>query len=245
LTESTGFDSLSGESIVAKEKVFAVVGLGSFGRKVCEVITERGGKVIAIDNDAELIDKIKDTVTQAILLDATDVDSLTNAPFDDVDVAVVAIGDNIASSILTTALLKRIGVPFILARAISELHEQVLKQVGADEIVNIEIDEGMRIANKLMSPEVLDRIPVTQTVSVAELYPPKSFIGKSLGRLDLRGKFKISVVAITRITLTVDETGNPVRSEQVLFPGSDDVLDDTDVLLVVGKNDDIDALKEY
>jgi trk system potassium uptake protein len=230
---------------MAKEKVFAVIGLGAFGRKVCEVITERGGKVIAIDNDPELIDKIKDTVIQAVLLDSTDVDSLTNAPFDDVGAAVVAIGDNIASSVLTTALLKRIGIPYILARATSEIHEQVLKQVGADEIVNIEIDEGVRIGNKLMSPEVLDRIPITQTISVAELYPPKTFLGKNLGKLDLRGKFNLNVIAITRIALTVDETGNPVRNEQVLFPSGDDVLEDTDVLLIVGKNEDIDALKEY
>ncbi len=230
---------------MAKEKVFAVIGLGTFGRKVCEIIAERGGRVIAIDNDATLIDRIKDIATQAILLDATDVDSLSNAPFDDVDVAVVAIGDQIASSILTTALLKRVGVPYILARAISELHEQVLKQIGADEIVNIEIDEGIRIGNKLMSPEVLDRIPVTQTVSVAELYPPKSFVGKSLSALDLRGKFNINVIAITRITLSIDETGNSIRNEQVLFPGGEDVLEDTDVMFIVGKNEDIDALKEY
>ena len=230
---------------MAKEKVFAVIGLGAFGRKVCEIITERGGRVIAIDNDAALIERTKDTVTQAILLDATDADSLTNAPLDDVDVAVVAIGDNIASSILTTALLKRVGVPYILARAISDLHEQVLKQIGADEIVNIEIDEGIRIGSKLMSPEVLDRIPVTQTVSVAELYPPKSFIGKDLAKLDLRGKFNINIVAVTRISLSIDETGNPVRNEQVLFPSGEDVLEDTDILLIVGKNEDIDALREY
>jgi trk system potassium uptake protein TrkA len=230
---------------MAKEKVFAVIGLGGFGRQVCEIITERGGRVIAIDNDASLIDKIKETATQAILLDSTDVDSLTNAPLDDVDVAVVAIGDNIAASILTTALLKRVGVSFILARAISELHEQVLKQIGADEIVNIEIDEGIRIGTKLMSPEILDRVPVTPTVSIAELYPPKSFIGKELAGLDLRGKFNINVVAITRVSLSIDESGNPVRSEQVLFPSGKDILEDTDILLIVGKNEDIDVLREY
>jgi len=225
--------------------VFAVIGLGAFGRKVCEIITERGGRVIAIDNDAALIDRIKDTVTQAVLLDSTDVDSLTNAPFDDVDVAVVAIGDNIASSILTTALLKRVGVPYILARAISELHEQVLKQIGADEIVNIEIDQGIRVGSKLMSPEVLDRILVSQTVSVAELYPPKSFIGKSLSKLNLREKFNVNIIAITRVSLSIDETGNSIRNEQVLFPNGEDILEETDVLLVVGKNEDIDALREF
>lgn len=225
--------------------MFAVIGLGTFGRKVCEVITDRGGRVIAIDNDASLIDRIKDTVTQAILLDSTDVDSLTSAPFDDVDVAVVAIGDNIAASILTTALLKRVGVPYILARAISEIHEQVLKQIGADEIVNLEIDQGTRIGSKLMSPEVLDRILVSQSVSVAELYVPKSFVGKSLASLNLREKFNVNIVAITKVALTIDETGNSVRNEQVYFPGGNDTLEETDVLLVVGKNEDIDALKEY
>lgn len=230
---------------MAKEKVFAVIGLGTFGRKVCEVIAEKGGRVIAIDNDAALIDRIKDTATQAILLDATDVDSLSSAPFEDVDVAVVAIGDNIAASILATALLKRVGVPHIVARAISELHEQVLKQIGADEIVNIEIEEGARIGSKLTSSEFLDRIPVTQGVSVAEMYPPKSFVGKSLSKLDLRGKLKINVIAITRTSLSIDETGNSIRNEQVLFPSGDDTLEETDVLLIVGKNEDIEALREY
>ena len=230
---------------MAKEKVFAVVGLGSFGRRVCEVLVERGGKVIAIDHDSRLIDKVKDAVTQAVLLDSTDEDSIANAPFDDVDVAVVAIGDNVESSILTTALLKRIGLPYVLARSVSDLHEQVLKQVGADEIVNIEIDQGQRVAMRLMSPEVLDRIPISETISVAELYTPESLAGKSLAKVDLRKRFNISIVSITRTALSVDEVGNAVRDEQIVFPSADEVLQDTDVLLVVGKNDDIDAMKEY
>ncbi|MAG13669.1 MAG: potassium transporter TrkA [Spirochaetales bacterium] len=230
---------------MAKEKVFAVVGLGSFGRKVCEVIAEKGGKVIAIDNDPALIDRIKDTVTQAVLLDSTDEDSLSGAPLDDVDAAVVAIGDNVAASVLTTALLKRAGIRFILARAISELHEQVLRQIGADEIVNIEIDEGQRIGMRLMSPEILDRIPVSHAISVAELYTPKTFAGKSLLKLDLRRKFHVNIIALTRVNLSVDEMGNPLRNEQVIFPHAEDVLEGTDVLLVVGKNEDIDAMREY
>ena len=228
-----------------KEKVFAVIGLGAFGRKVAEVLAERGAKVIAIDNSAELIDKVKDSVTQAVLLDATDETSLANAPFDDVDVAVVAIGDNIAASILTTALLKRIGIPYVLARSMTDLHEQVLRQIGADEIVNIEIEEGQRIAVRLISPEILDRIPVSETISVAELFAPKSFVGKSLSKLDLRKRFSVNLVSITRTNLSVDEVGNPVRNERIIFPSPEDVVDDADVLLVVGKNEDIDAMKEY
>lgn len=222
-----------------------MIGLGAFGRRVVEVIADRGGKVIAIDNDPSLIDRVKDAVTQAVLLDATDETSLASAPFDDVDVAVVAIGVNVASSVLATALLKRIGVPYVLARSISDLHEQVLRQIGADEIVNIEIDEGQRVAMRLMSPEILDRIPVSKSISVAELYAPRSFVGKSIAELDLRSRFNLTVASITRTLLRVDEIGNPIRNEQIIFPKKDDVLQEADVLLVVGKNEDIDAMKEY
>lgn len=222
-----------------------MIGLGAFGRRVAEVIADRGGKVIAIDNDPNLIDRVKDSVTQAVLLDATDETSLASAPFDDVDVAVVAIGVNVASSVLATALLKRIGVPYVLARSISDLHEQVLRQIGADEIVNIEIDEGQRVAMRLMSPEILDRIPVSKSISVAELYAPRSFVGKSIAELDLRNRFNLTVASITRTLLRVDEIGNPIRNEQIIFPKKDDVLQEADVLLVVGKNEDIDAMKEY
>jgi trk system potassium uptake protein TrkA len=228
-----------------KHKVFAVIGLGTFGRRVAEVLADRGGEVIAIDNNPDLIDRVKDSVTQAVLLDATDETSLANAPFDDVDVAVVAIGDNVAASILATALLKRVGIPYILARSISDLHEQVLRQIGADEIVNIEIDEGQRIAMRLMSPEILDRIPVSESISVAELYVPRSFVGKSIGKLELRKRFNVTVISITRTNLSVDEMGNPVRNEQIIFPKSEDTLEESDVMLVVGKNDDIDAMKEF
>lgn len=226
-------------------KVYAVVGLGTFGRHVAEVLAERGRKVVAIDNDAALIDRVKDTVAQAVLLDATDEESLASAPFDDVDVAVVAIGDNIAASILTTALLKRIGVPYVLSRSISELHEQVLKQIGADEIVNIEVDEGQRVAMRLISPEILDRIPVSKSISVAELYAPRSFVGCTLGEIDLRNRFNINIVSITRLDVRVDEIGNPIHDKKIFFPTSDDVLQEADVVLVVGRNEDIDALKEY
>mgnify|MGYP006309737631 FL=1 len=92
---------------MAKEKVYVVIGLGSFGRQLCETFVERGGSVIAVDNSSELIDRIKDSVTQAVMIDATDEESLAQISFDDVDVAVVAIGDNIEASILITALLKR------------------------------------------------------------------------------------------------------------------------------------------
>jgi trk system potassium uptake protein TrkA len=161
-----------------------------------------------------------------------------------VDTAIVAIGDNIEASILVTALLKRMGITHILARAVSELHMQVLRQVGADEVVNLEIDEGKRIAQRLSAPEVLDRTRISETISLAEIYVPEKLVGKRLDQLDLRQKYRINVIAVKRTSYSVDEVGNPRKAEEVLFPTPATTLEDRDVLLVVGKNDALEEFKE-
>lgn len=229
---------------MAKEKVFAVIGLGTFGKKVCEVLSEKGGSVIAIDNDPDLIQSIQDTVTQAVYLDSTDEEAMGEVPFEDVDIAIIAIGDNVEASIISTAICKKIGIPYIVARAVKEIHQQVLKQVGADEIINIEIEEGQRVAQRLIAPEILDRIPISSTISVTEMYVPKEFIGKSLKELDLRKKTKVNVVSIKRTILSVDEQGNSVRSEDIVFPEPEEVLRESDMMLIVGKNTDLERLQE-
>lgn len=230
---------------MAKERVFAVVGLGTFGMEVCNTLSQKGGKVIAVDKQPEVIDKIKDNVTQAILVDATDEESLKSVPLSDVDVAVVAIGDNIEASILATVLFRQKGVPYILSRAVSKTHEHVLKQVGANEVVNIEIAEGRRIAAELISPSILDRIPVDSSVSIAEILLPDSFAGKSLKELDLRNTYRINVVTLKRPLVTVDEMGNPKKDEMVIFPGPEEVLQSSDIIIVIGRNEDIEMLKEF
>ncbi len=230
---------------MAKERVFVVIGLGIFGRQVALELSAKGGKVIAVDNQAKHVEAVKDGVTQAVLVDSTNEEGLASLGLDEVDVAIVAIGDAIESGILTTAILKRSGVPYIIARAVSDIHAQVLRQVGADEVINLEVDEGRRIAQRLIAPHVLDRIPISSSISFAEVYVPRSFINSTLIRLDLRKRFSINVVAIKRNKLSVDEVGNPVKDEEVIFPESDTMLLDQDVLLVVGKNEDIEAMKEY
>ena len=227
-----------------KDKIFAVIGLGVFGLKVCEVMAERGGRVIAIDKDPSLIEKVKDIVTQSILLDSTDETAMNQIPYADISVAIVAIGEHIEASILTTAILKRLGIPYIVARAVTEIHHQVLRQVGADEVVNIEIEEGQRIAQRLISPEVLDRISVTENISVAEVYVPKDFLGKTLAKLNIRNKMHVNIVAILRTTLSVDEEGNPVKTDNAVFPDAAEILQESDIMLIVGKNEDLDAFRK-
>jgi trk system potassium uptake protein len=230
---------------MAKERVFAVVGLGTFGMEVCIALSEKGAKVIAMDNQKGLVERIKDTVTQGILIDTTDEDALKNVPLENVDVAVVAIGNNVEASILTTVLFREIGVPYILARAISRTHEHVLRQIGANEVINVEIDEGRRIAAELISPSILDRIPIDRGISVAEILVPSSFEDKTLRQLDLRNQYRINVITVKRTEVSVDEMGNPVRKELVIFPNPDEVLRKGDVIIVIGRNEDIELLKEF
>lgn len=230
---------------MAESRVFAVIGLGSFGRRVCEVLSDRGMTVVAMDNNPALVDKISEVVARAQRLDTTDPDQLSQASLEDVDVGVVAIGENIEASILTTALLKQFGVPYIFARAVSDIHYHVLRRIGAHEVLNIEIDQGERVAQRLIAPDVLDQIPISEDISIAEVFVPEGFVGKTLSRLDLRNKFRITVVSIRRVQITVTESGTTERSEEVLFPVAQTNLRKNDTLIVVGKNDDIANLRRY
>ncbi len=223
-------------------KTFAVIGLGLFGRKVCEVLTEKGGEVIALDNTPALVNKVKDYVSQAILMDSTDEDSIAEAPFDQVDAAIVAIGDNIEASILTTTLLKQTGVPYIIARAVNKTHYQVLKQIGANEVINIEEEEGSRIAQNLIAPSVMEKIPLSRKVILSEMYLPGAYEKSTVASLDLEEKFKIRLVALRRIRTALDADGNTKRDEELLFPVPGEVLITGDVLILVGEEK---ALEEF
>jgi trk system potassium uptake protein TrkA len=226
-----------------KGKVFAVFGLGTFGLEVCRVLSDKGGQVVAVDVNPKLIDRVKDSVTQAILIDSTDEESIKSAPLGEVDVAVVAIGDDMEASILTTAILKNFGVPYIISRAISEIHAQVLKQVGATEVLFIEIEEGRQLANRLISPDVLDRIPISQYQILAEVVTPQSMIGKNAHRIDTMTKLDINVISIKRKKTIIDDQGNPRMEEIILQPSSSAVLEKEDVLVVIGSEEAIDSLQ--
>jgi len=226
-----------------QERVFAIFGLGIFGSEVCRVLADKGAKVIAVDRKAALIEKLKDQVTQAVLIDSTDEESLKGIALEDVDVAVVAIGTDQNSSIMTTALLKNMGVPYIIARAITDIHGQVLRQVGANEVINIELDEGREIARRLVSPDIKDRVTISEDQTLAEVVVPPTFVGKSLHSLELRKKFSVNVISIRRTETVIDDMGNPVKSERVFAPLPDDKLKQGDVLVLVGSDENIDALR--
>jgi len=217
------------------KKTFAVIGLGIFGRRICEILTQKGGDVIAIDNNPSQINRVKDFVTQAILLDSADEDSLAEAPFEQVDAAIVAIGDNIEASILTTALLKQLGVSYIISRAVNRTHYQVLKQIGADEIINIEEDEGTMVAINLISPSHMEKVKLSKDIVLSEMIVPIKYINYTVENLELEKKFNSKLVAVRRSKTSLDADGVVLKNEELLFLGDNDKLIESDVLILVGK----------
>ncbi len=213
-------------------KQFVVIGLGRFGSSVACSLAENGYDVMAIDIDSERVENILDTVTHSVEADATDENALKSLGVSNFDVGVVSIGDNQQASIMSTLLLKEMGVPYVVVKAQDNLHGKVLTKVGADRIVYPEQDMGARIAKNLISTNVLDYLEFAPDYSVIEIIPPETMIGKSLAELDLRSKFNVNVMAIKR--------GEHLN----MTPAAEDKILEDDLLIVMGKNDNLDRVKE-
>jgi trk system potassium uptake protein TrkA len=222
---------------------FAVIGLGQFALTVAETLAQRGAEVIAIDNDEKKLESIKDIVTSAVCLDSTDEEAVRAANIQNVDAVVVGIGETREISILTAAVLRKIGISRIYAKADSDLHERILKMIGVQHVILPEQHVGREIANLLLSQHIFSYVEISKGHSLVEVAMPSQFIGKSLKELDLRKTYKLNVVAIKRTKPTVDEMGNNIISEETnVLPDAEDVFEKGDSIVVVGKKEDIDRL---
>ncbi|MFW5787535.1 MAG: potassium channel family protein [Halanaerobiales bacterium] len=213
-------------------KQFIVIGLGRFGSSLARTLAENNYNVLAIDEDKERVQDLADVVTHAVEADATDEDALKTLGVRNFDVAVVSIGSNIHANILATLILKELGVPYVVVKAQNALHGKVLSKVGADRVVYPERDMGVRIANNLISSNVLDYIEFAEDYSIIEIIATSDMVGKTLADLDFRSKFEVNVMAIKR--------GENLN----VTPGAKDRILEGDVLVVMGKNENLDALKK-
>ena len=224
-------------------KQYAVIGLGKLGGKVAETLTERGGEVIAIDSDLRRVEEIKDVVAQALCLDSTDEEAMHKTGVPDVEVAVVALGDNIEGSILTTALLRDLGVSRIVARATSPLHGRALSRVGATQIIFPEEHAGEQLAKNIIAPNIIENITLTTGRELARIVVEDHFVGKSLRELDFRARFGVNVVEIQKRVPFITNTGETeFRIEFNDLPDPDDKLEVGDILMVVGSSENIEKL---
>lgn len=219
----------------------AVVGLGKFGSTVARELTERGARVIAIDSRKERVEAIKESVAFAVTMNSTDRVALESLVIRDVDVAVVCIGDDVEANLLTTLLLKKLGVKKIWARAINELQLEILKTLEVNDIINLEEEMGKKIAQTLASSNLTRIIPIADGYSMAEVKLPDSFINKTLRQINPREKHNINIVAIKKYTPEIDNLGERIFKEIIRnVPSPDEILDEDIVLLVAGSDRDIE-----
>jgi trk system potassium uptake protein TrkA len=210
-------------------KRVVVIGLGIFGFNIVKDLYENGLEVVAIDKNKDIIQKIKDFSTKAILADGTDKDVMESIGIHEDDVVIISFGEDLAASTLITLHLREMKVKQIIVKAPNEDHKHVLEKVGATEVIIPEKEMADKIARNLISPNVLDYIPLSEDYRIYELAPPASFYGKTIGDLHLRTKYHIDVIAVKE-----------VLSDRVkMVPRADFVVKDTDVLVVIGKEGDI------
>ncbi len=216
---------------------FAVIGIGRFGFSVATSLTKQGCQVLAIDIRENLVEEIADLVTQAVQLDATDEKALRAVGIEDMDVVVVAIGVNKEASIMTTLILKEIGVRKVVTKAISTLHGKVLKRIGANRIVYPEGDMGERLARSLASPSILDNLELSSEYGIFEILTPTEFIGRTLKELDIRAKFGLNVIAIKHQVPKIEDNKFSAKSNINISPLPDDKIPPGSILVVVGSNE--------
>lgn len=223
--------------------IVAVIGLGTFGAKTAIRLYEKGAEVIAIDKENSLVDKIKDRVTHAVNLDVTDERSLRSQNISDVDVAVVAIGDHIEQSIMAVTMLRKLGVGRVIARATSVIHEHVLHEIGASEIIKVEDEMGEIIASKIVAPHVLQRYNFAAGYSIVELKLGKKFEGKTLVESKIRQNYSLNIVALQKKVPYISEDGKAAYKTEINdCPMPMDVIEADDIVVLVGSEKNFNKL---
>ena len=219
----------------------AVIGLGGFGSSLARELTEKGVEVLALDRKHARVEAIKDSVAVAASLSSTDEEALLAVGIKNVDVAIVCIGEDIEANLLTTILLKKIGVHRIWTRALSPLQQEILNTLGVEKIINLEKEMGNFIASSLASSNITRHIPLAKGHSIIEVKLPTAFIGKTLRSLDLRNKYDVNVVAVKQRIPNITDQGERVMEESLNdVPDPDEILSETDCLLVVGSNKNVE-----
>ena len=207
-----------------EKRQYAVIGMGRCGTSVAMTLVKAGQEVLVVDSDEERIQKVAEFFTHAVVLDTTEEASLAAVGIRNFDMVVVAIGHDVQASVLTTLLLKEMGVKHIVAKAANVLHGKMLDKVGADQVVFPERDMGQRIAHNLMSTNIIDYFEVAPDLGIIEVDVRGDLVGKSLFESNLREKYSITVIAIRR------------NGKISLSPSPGEKLMESDRLILVGDN---------
>ena len=214
-----------------RAKQFVVFGLGRFGSSLATTLADAGYEVMAVDKCEEKVQDISPIVTQAVQAEVTDIDTLRSLGIRNFDVAIVAFGKDMQSSIMTTLLLKEMGIPYVVAKASTEIHQRVLEKIGADRIILPERDMGKRIATNLITGNIIDYIQLSRDYSIMEFSILSQWEGRSIKDINIRANYGINIIAVER------------NGDINVSPGPDYILKEDDLLVIVGKNQSIRELE--
>lgn len=215
-------------------KTFVVIGLGRFGMALATELSALGNEVLAIDESEELVQKIADQVTYAVAGDARDPAVLRTLGVRNYDCAIVAVGADVGTSVLITLNLKEMGMARVICKAQSHVHTKVLEKIGADRVLFPEYEMGVKLAQNLSSVNVLNFIELSQDFGIVETSIPKAWVGHSIKELDVRARYSVNIIAIRR----------GAQGALNIAPGPDYLLDSGDVVVTLGRTEDINHLQD-
>ncbi len=216
---------------------YIVLGLGHFGRSLGIHLTELGHEVIAADKNIQIVEHLKDKITHTVCLDTTDREAVSSLPLKDCDAVVVAIGEDEGASLMTTALVKQLGVKRIIGRVVSDLQRTIMEAMQIDEYIMPEEEAAERLAMRLDNIDIVDSFKVSDRYSIIETKVPNRYIGMTLQEANLTNKHKV-------IVLTTVKVGSGSQKEASGIAKSDTVLRENDLLVLFGELSDIKKLIE-
>jgi trk system potassium uptake protein TrkA len=214
-------------------KRVVVIGLGIFGSQLARQLYESGLDVVAVDKNKDVVQRIKDYSTKAVVADASEKEVLESIGVAADDVVVISFGEDLSASTLLTLHLKELKVKTVIVKVPNEDYKRILLKVGASDAIIPEREMANKVARGIISPNVLEYLPISEDYTIVELAPPTAFIGKTLAELDLRKKYNLQVIAIRDV----------LTSKMQLVPRASAIIKDSDVMVIIGKEEDIRKIK--
>lgn len=218
---------------------FVVIGLGRFGSAVAKTLAEKGAEVIAIDSDEEAVSKLADHVALSVVMDASDIKTLRSHNIDEMDAAIVAIGTNFESELLVIVNLMELGVPRIIARAMTQTQRAILEKIGVKETISPETEVGVNLAERLMSPGIKSYLKLPDEYEIVEIDLPENCKMRTLADLDLRKRYNINLIALKRKEYKKVNGETVVEEHLIGVPSPDLKLEPGDTMLIIGKEKDV------
>lgn len=223
---------------------YIVLGLGHFGRSLGIHLTELGHEVIGADLNIQIVEQLKDKITHTVCLDTTDREAVTSLPLKDSDAVIIAIGEDEGASLLTTALVKQLGVKRIIGRVVSDLQKTVMEAMQIDEYIMPEEEAAERLAMRLDNIDIVDSFKISDRYSIIETKVPPKYLGMSLKEANLTNRYKVIVLTTVRFTDSM-QNGKPEQNKEASgIAKSDTMLNENDLLVLFGELSDIKKLIE-